>query len=168
MRPTGCSSDRIALRGFIRRPKVRGARDEGKMKRLISTSSLAPRPSPLSYEALPSVWAGTDAQLLDRMLRFYPRKPPERILDATANRRRFWKGLSWRIVGMDINACCRPDVVGDNRSMPFADRCFDVVVYDPPHVPNQGRDRTKDFNDRFGLVLKAPAAEGYNFTHLYP
>ena len=34
--------------------------------------------------------------------------------------------------------------------MPFADESFDVVVYDPPHIPNHGLDRTKDFNRRFG------------------
>jgi hypothetical protein len=52
--------------------------------------------------------------------------------------------------------------------MPFKDRCFDVIVYDPPHIPNQGRDKRKDFNTRFGLVLKSPAVNGYNFSHLYP
>ena len=52
--------------------------------------------------------------------------------------------------------------------MPFRDNSFDVVVYDPPHVPNQGQDRTKDFNPRFGLVLKSSAENGYNFSHLYP
>ena len=155
-------------------------RDEGvKLKRSVHPSSLIPHPSVHSssliphpsacrYEPLPSVWEGTDAQLLDRMLRFYPRRPPERILDATVNQRRFWKGLSWSVIGLDIDARCRPDVVGDNRAMPFPDGCFDAVVYDPPHVPNQGKDRSKDFNDRFGLVLKAPATDGYNFTYLYP
>jgi hypothetical protein len=43
-----------------------------------------------------------------------------------------------------------------------------VVVYDPPHVPNQGHDRSKDFNSRFGLVLRSSVEDGYNFTHLYP
>jgi predicted methyltransferase len=58
--------------------------------------------------------------------------------------------------------------VADNRRLPFRDGCFDVVVYDPPHVPNQGKDQRKDFGSRFGLVLKSPATTGYNFSHLYP
>jgi len=41
---------------------------------------------------------------------------------------------------MDIDSRYRPNVVGDNRRMPFMDECFDVVVYDPPHIPNQGKD----------------------------
>jgi hypothetical protein len=120
------------------------------------------------YQTLPSIWNGTDAELLERMLGFYPRKEPRRILDATVNQGRFWQGSARRFIGMDIEAGYRPDVVADNRRMPFKDGCFDVVVYDPPHVPNQGKDRSKDFNARFGLVLKSPAKNGYNFTHLYP
>jgi SAM-dependent methyltransferase len=121
-----------------------------------------------TYQTLPSIWPGTDAELLERMLDFYPRRPPRRILDATLNRGRFWRGSGRRVIGMDIEPGHRPDVVADNRRMPFKDRCFDVVVYDPPHIPNQGKDQSKDFNSRFGLVLKSPADNGYNFTHLYP
>jgi hypothetical protein len=120
------------------------------------------------YEMLPSVWYGEDAPLLERMLDFYPRKPPKRILDATVNRGRFWVGSSRPVTGMDIDPRHRPDVVGDCTAMPFADRSFDVVVYDPPHVPNQGKDKIKDFTTRFGLGEKSPAAKGYNFTHQYP
>src|SRR5260370_29994916 len=98
------------------------------------------------YEPLPSVWQGTDAALLDKMLRFHAHKKPKRILDATVNAGRFWEGLEWNVIGMDIDPKFRPEVVGDNRRMPFKDRSFDVVVYDPPHIPNQGKDRQKDFN----------------------
>lgn len=121
-----------------------------------------------AYQPLASVWHGTDAELLEKMLAFYPKEPPRRILDATVNAGRFWEGSPRPVLGLDIDARHRPDVVGDNRRMPFADGCFDVVVYDPPHIPNQGKDRAKDFNTRFGLVLKSSLAQGYNFTHLYP
>jgi SAM-dependent methyltransferase len=121
-----------------------------------------------AYETLPSVWHGSDAELLEQMLNFYPRKRPTLILDATVNGGRFWVGSTRRVIGMDINPAHRPEVVADNRRMPLRDQCFDVVVYDPPHVPNQGKDHSKDFNTRFGLVLKSPAQTGYNFTHLYP
>jgi hypothetical protein len=71
------------------------------------------------------------------------------------------------VIGLDIAARYRPTVVGDNMQMPFKDRSIDVIVYDPPHVPNQGKDKQKDFNTRFGLVLKSPKENGYNFSHLY-
>lgn len=100
------------------------------------------------YSPLPSVWFGTDAELLEMMLNFYPRKRPKAILDATVNVGRFWKGSKRKIVGLDIDPKFNPDVVADNRDMPFKDSSFDVVVYDPPHIPNQGKDQSKDFNSR--------------------
>jgi SAM-dependent methyltransferase len=124
--------------------------------------------APATYNPLTSIWDGTDAELLELMLGFYPRSSPELILDATVNTGRFWNGTGRSIIGLDINSEFRPDVVADNRRQPFKDSCFDVVVYDPPHIPNQGSDRSKDFSTRFGLVLKSSSENGYNFTHLYP
>jgi SAM-dependent methyltransferase len=121
-----------------------------------------------SYQPLPSVWDGDDNELLEMMLNFYPRSEPDLILDATVNRGRFWLGSHRPVIGMDINSHYRPQVVGDNMQMPFSPEAFDVVVYDPPHIPNQGKDRQKDFNLRFGLGVKSPKENGYNFSHLYP
>lgn len=132
------------------------------------SDSIAPHRLKLGYQPLPSVWDGDDAELLERMLGFYPREEPKLILDATVNVGRFWRGSTRPVIGLDIDSRYNPDVVGDNRNMPFEDETFDVVVYDPPHIPNQGQDRTKDFNSRFGLGLKASAEQGYNFSHLYP
>jgi hypothetical protein len=113
------------------------------------------------------VWSGDDAELLERMLRFYPRRPPRLIVDATVNAGRFWRGSARRVLGMDIEPRYAPSLVGDNMVMPFRAEAIDVLVYDPPHVPNQGRDRAKDFTRRFGLGLKSAVENGHNFTHLY-
>ena len=120
------------------------------------------------YEPIPSVWEGADDELLERMLRFYPKQPPERILDATVNKRRFWRCSTRAALGMDIDIRHRPDVLGTSSSMPFQSETFDVVVYDPPHIPNQGKDRRKDFQVRFGLGTKSPAERNYNFSHTFP
>lgn len=120
------------------------------------------------YQPLPSVWDGEDADLIERMLTFYPHKRPKRILDATVNGGRFWRGTKRKIVGLDIALAHRPSVVGDNTQMPFADRRFDALVYDPPHVPNQGKDKQKDFHTRFGLGQRSPKEHGYSFSHLFP
>lgn len=122
----------------------------------------------LGYQPLPSIWDGEDAELLELMLNFYPKTPPRMILDATVNEGRFWRGTKRKIIGLDINLDFKPTINGSNLSMPFADESFDVIVYDPPHIPNQGKDKGKDFNTRFGLVLKSPKENGYNFNHLYP
>lgn len=120
------------------------------------------------YAPLASVWYGEDAELLERLLCFYPRKTPRRILDATINGGRFWRGSKRRVIGIDIEARHKPSIVADNTRMPFSDACFDVVVYDPPHIPNQGKDKSKDFNKRFGLVLRSSKENHYTFSHTFP
>ena len=130
---------------------------------------LTPRqPQTKGYDPLPSVWTGEDAELLERLLEFYPRRKPRRILDATVNGGRFWRGSSRKIVGLDIEQSHRPTIVADNTRMPFRDNTFDVVVYDPPHIPNQGRDQQKDFTVRFGLGPRSPKEMGYTFNHTFP
>ena len=120
------------------------------------------------YKPLGSIWEGEDAELLERMLDFYPRQTPERILDATVNGGRFWRGSKRPVLGLDIDHAHRPDVAADNTAMPFKDGAFDVVVYDPPHIPNQGKDNEKDFNVRFGLVIRSAKENQYTFAHTYP
>jgi len=89
--------------------------------------------SSLRYQPFGSVWYGEeDAELLERLLSFYPRKPPERILDATVNGGRFWRGTRRKVIGLDIDPRHQPAVCGDNAVMPFRSGCFEVVVYDPP------------------------------------
>jgi SAM-dependent methyltransferase len=121
-----------------------------------------------AYAPLPSIWYGDDSELLERMLDFYPRRKPRRILDATINSGRFWQGSKRPVVGLDIERRHRPSLVADNTAMPFRDASFDVVVYDPPHIPNQGKDNQKDFGLRFGLVLRSSKENHYTFTHTFP
>lgn len=121
-----------------------------------------------TYEPIGSVWEGEDAELLEKMLGFYPRESPKRILDATVNGGRFWRGSHRRVIGLDIEIQHKPELVANNTQMPFRGEIFDVIVYDPPHIPNQGKDNEKDFNRRFGLVLRSPKECGYTFSHTYP
>ena len=142
----------------------------GKTERRIFRESNAKRlePAPRGYEAPGSVWYGEDADLLEKLLSFYPRRIPKQILDATVNGGRFWRGSSRPVIGLDIDLSHEPAIVADNSKMPFRDNAFDVVVYDPPHIPNQGKDKSKDFNTRFGLGLRSPKEKGYTFSHTYP
>jgi SAM-dependent methyltransferase len=135
--------------------------------RLFSPGASQPKGNG-SYVPLPSIWDGDDAELLERLLSFYPHRRPKRILDATMNGGRFWRGSTRPVIGMDIESRYRPAVVGDNAQMPFRAEAFDVLVYDPPHIPNQGKDKQKDFHDRFGLGGKSSKEQGYTFTHTYP
>ena len=120
------------------------------------------------YAPLASVWYGEDGELLERLLQFYPRKKPRKILDATVNGGRFWRNSKRRVIGMDIDRRHRPHVVADNTAMPLRDGSMDVIVYDPPHIPNQGKDNKKDFSTRFGLVVRSSKENQYTFTHTFP
>lgn len=74
-----------------------------------------------TYNPLPSVWHGDDAELLERMISFYPHKMPTDILDATINTGRFWRGSVRKVTGMDINPEVNPDIIADNCDMPCKD-----------------------------------------------
>ncbi len=108
------------------------------------------------YAPISSVWEGSDCELLEQMLCFYPSIPPEPILDATFNRGRMWKCSSRHVVSMDIDPKFKPMIIGDNRKMEgVPDNAFGVVVYDPPHVGPQGRDKSrKKFDEDFGATVE--------------
>ncbi|MGA8551801.1 MAG: hypothetical protein WB678_16365 [Stellaceae bacterium] len=141
----------------------------------VSMGDMAARPDIANaepwkrYRPLDSVWHGEeDADLIEQLLAFYPHTEPRLILDATVNGRRFWRGSARPVIGLDIDPSHRPEVCADHAAMPFGADSFDVVVYDPPHIPNQGRDRSKDFNIRFGLGARSAKENGYTFAHTYP
>lgn len=89
------------------------------------------------------------------MFEFYATIEPEPILDATYNAGRFWKGSTRTVVSMDIDPQYKTDFVCDNRRMPgVPSKHFGVVVYDPPHVGPQGRDKSKKrFDVDFGATV---------------
>jgi hypothetical protein len=134
----------------------------------MATSLTTRQVKAIQYNPLPSVWDGEDSELLERLLSFYPRRRPERILDAAVNGARFWRDSKRRVIGLDIERSHRPTVVADNTQTPFRNQFFDVVVYDPPHIPNQGKDHQKDFSVRFGLGSRSPKEMGYTFSHTFP
>ncbi|MYH21850.1 MAG: hypothetical protein F4023_08460 [Acidobacteria bacterium] len=122
------------------------------------------------YAPLSSVWEASDGDLLEQMLRFYPAIPPEPILDSTYNRGRMWKGSTRHVVSMDINPKFEPMIVGDNRVMDGVESStFGCVVYDPPHVGPQGRDKSrKRFDEDFGATVECGKEQGWSLSYLYP
>ncbi len=142
---------------------------------LTRLSEQAPNslPEPLppnGYAPISSVWEGNDGDLLEVMLQFYPSFDPEPILDATYNNGRFWSGSTRHVVSMDIDPKFNPDIVADNREMPgVPDDEYGVVVYDPPHVGPQGRDKSsKRFDEDFGATVACGKEHGWSLSYLYP
>jgi DNA modification methylase len=121
------------------------------------------------YRPLSSVWTGTDSDLLEAMLRFYSVIDAEPILDATYNTGRMWGASTRTVVSMDIDPSYNTDIVADNRDMPVPDESFAVVVYDPPHVGPQGRDKSrKRFDVDFGATVACGKEHDWNLSYLYP
>lgn len=130
----------------------------------------AEAPGAVGYSPLSSVWEGDDGELLEQMLAFYAVIPPEPILDATYNAGRFWRASTRHVVSMDIDPSYRPMIVGDNRTMEgVPNAAYGTVVYDPPHVGPQGRDKsTKRFDVDFGATMPCGVDENWRLSYLYP
>ena len=123
-----------------------------------------------AYEPLSSVWERSDGELIEAMLSFYPTIEPKPILDATYNAGRFWRGSTREVVSMDIDPKHKPQIVADNRLMTgVRSKQFGVVVYDPPHVGPQGRDKSvKRFDVDFGATMECGKDQGWSLSYLYP
>ena len=123
-----------------------------------------------AYRPISSVWDGQDGDLIEEMLGFYSVISPDPILDATYNAGRFWSGSKRKVVSMDIDPQHEPDIVADNREMPgVEDASFAVVIYDPPHVGPQGRDKSKKrFDVDFGATVACGKQHNWSLSYLYP
>jgi hypothetical protein len=122
------------------------------------------------YQPISSVWEGSDGDLLEAMLQFYPTIDAEPILDATYNTGRIWRESARDVWSMDIDPKYKPKIVGDNRVMKGVPSAyFGTVVYDPPHVGPQGRDKSvKRFDVDFGATIECGKEHGWTLSYLYP
>ena len=61
------------------------------------------------------------------------------ILDATCGLRGFWKNRDLKnLVCLDRRSSVKPDIVADDRFLPFRESVFDAIYFDPPHNHGQG------------------------------
>lgn len=77
-------------------------------------------------------------------------EPNDLVVDVTYGKGNFWT------VFRPQNLVAHDKFVGDGvdfRELPELDESVDVVVFDPPHMPQGGRENpsAKDFLDRYGL-----------------
>lgn len=109
---------------------------------------------------------GTDQEALTALLALHA-CPEPRILDVTHNRGRMWKGLPYAPHRSDrdptLHAEGFTDTVADFRALPFADWSWDVLVFDPPHISEAGRnglvgERGGNWADRYGTLSEGYAA----------
>jgi hypothetical protein len=114
-----------------------------------------------------SVLMGRDPEAIERLMGVHAPDAP-RILDATHNTGKMWKGCSYQPDHtLDIDPQFAPDTVGDFRSMPIEDESFEVIVFDPPHLPvamaSQGSSEHPNvvrFRKQYGLTADAGMGRG--------
>ena len=69
-----------------------------------------------------------------------------KILDATCGKRMMWFDKTYKdAIYIDIRKEVKPQIIADDKKLPFKDNIFDLIIFDPPHVStspnsNMGRD----------------------------
>lgn len=118
-----------------------------------------------------SVVIGRDPETLDQL---FAVKAPDAvdILDVTFNKGVMWKGCSRRpTVTSDTNPDVPATHVADCRDLHFAtDGSFDVIVFDPPHLPNAVASAGSSGIEhaQYGLGGRAEWREGDTISSLFP
>jgi len=92
---------------------------------------------------------------------------PQFILDACCGGRMFWyEKENPNVLFMDErevekgafpnnwnpNWCVKPDVIADFREMPFKDKHFKLIIFDPPHLTSGSMKSV--INKKYGLLNK--------------
>lgn len=103
-----------------------------------------------------SIMMGEDCEVLPLLIKLHsPNESPE-ILDVTYNTGTMWKGIvdKYKVYTMDIDPAFETDYIGDFKDMSFIDRKFDVVVFDPPHLPTNAASKgsSKIWEHSYGIT----------------
>ncbi len=83
-----------------------------------------------------TVLLGNDGEAINTLMGVHSPSECPRILDVTYNTGKIWKGTNYKPVRMDIDSDLDLDVVGDFKNIPFSDSFFQVIIFDPPHLPS--------------------------------
>lgn len=115
-----------------------------------------------------------DAHILESLLKIHARPGGDRlgILDSTHNRGQMWKGFKinrdYKLDTMDIDPRHNTDYVCDFMEMPgVPDDHYDVVVFDPPHLPGLSQGSSKLYSDVYGVIGPTKGREKKNISEMF-
>ena len=115
---------------------------------------------------------GPDCVCLDTLIGLHASCDDPRILDATYGHGAMWESSAYRPdLTMDIRPLPGVHLVEDFTKMPSVEaESVDVIVFDPPHLPNAGGSEHASgmWRDRYGITGDDPLREGDNIVALYP
>jgi ubiquinone/menaquinone biosynthesis C-methylase UbiE len=68
-----------------------------------------------------------------------------------------WKGLQYKVVRCDLSLEFPQDTQADFGHIPFRNDSFDVVVFDPPHLPTHAASKNSSniWKSRYGITDNA-------------
>lgn len=118
-----------------------------------------------------SVLMGRDNEVIPLLLEIHCNIENPYILDCTHNKGTMWKGLNYNLKTLDIDPSFNTDFVGDFRNMDFIeDNSFDVLVFDPPHLPtNAASEHSSNiWKKRYGITDdKDMGRDGDNVSEMF-
>lgn len=119
-----------------------------------------------------TVLQGRDHEALEILIALHAVRTGKRlaILDATCNQGTMWRDCTYApTVRMDIDPLHALDVVGDFTAMPFEAGSFDVVVFDPPHLPTHAasKNSSKIWKRRYGITEEGAGREEDNVSGMF-
>jgi hypothetical protein len=108
---------------------------------------------------------GSDQDCLRDLIELHAPSEPA-ILDVTYGAGRMWRGLPWQPVErVDSRPLPNLTWVGDFRHLPVEwNERFDLVVFDPPHMTDAGRNSR--YAERFGASVESVQGHA-DIGHLY-
>lgn len=117
-----------------------------------------------------SVVFGRDPQVITQIIETHAPADP-RILDVTYNKGVMWKKTGYAPHRADISREMSPDAdtIADCRDLPFQDQSFDVIAFDPPHLPAAAASKNSSGIERaqYGLDGVHDYMQGDNIHPLF-
>jgi len=120
-----------------------------------------------------SVLMGRDSDVIPLLVRIHaPRATSLRVLDVTYGKGTMWKGIreQFDLTTMDKDSEKDVDVVADFADMPFDDNSFEVIVFDPPHLPTNAASQNSSgmWRSRYGITNeKGAGRDGDNVCPMF-
>jgi len=117
-----------------------------------------------------SVVIGRDRDVIPLLITTHAVEDP-RILDVTYNRGVMWKGTPYAPHRADISRDLSPDAdtIADCRDLPFGAGTFDVIAFDPPHLPAAAASKGSSGIEarQYGLTADGDYRQGDNINPLF-
>jgi len=117
-----------------------------------------------------SIIEGRDSDVIPLIINIHaPSITNLKILDCTYNTGKMWKNTQFQPLRLDIDTKLEVDVFGDFTSLPFINEVFDVIVFDPPHLPTHAAspNSSQIYKTHYGITDDDPLRDGDNITPLF-